>query len=125
MRRTWPFLLLVLAGCGGPAVPTAMYFSGQPVPHWLTEARSKDPKARKHAIDVLGNVGPAEPEAIPALAAAVKDPDARVRDAAVLGLSKIGPTAASALPALEAATKDGDPTVRTHAVAAVGRVRGK
>lgn len=124
-RNRWmPLVALLAAGCGGPTVPTAKFFSGQPTAHWVQEMKSRDAKVRKHAADVLGNVGTADPDAIPALAAAVKDPDPRVRDAAVLGLSKIGPPAAAALPVLEEATKDGDPVVRQHAAAAVGRVRG-
>jgi HEAT repeat protein len=119
-----PLLLLAAPGCRGGAVPTAKYFGGEPVEHWLAEIKSADPKARKRAADVLGNVGPTDPAAVPALAAAVKDADARVRDAAVLALSKIGPAAADAAPALEDATRDKDPTVRGHAATALERVRG-
>ena len=122
------FILLapaVLAlGCGRSDVPTAKYFSGEPVPHWLEAIKSTDPKTRKRAADVLGNVGPVDPGAVPALIAAVKDPDPKVRDAAVLALSKIGPPAVAAAPVLEDATRDKDPTVRSHAVVALDRVRG-
>lgn len=125
MRRVLlPALVLAAAGCGGRAVPTAKYFSGEPVPHWLGQAQSADPKARKKAVEVLGNVGPADPAAIPALTAAVRDPDPAVRDAAVLALSKNGPAAAGAAAALEEATRDRDATVRVHAAAALDRVRG-
>jgi HEAT repeat protein len=111
-------------GCGRDSGPKELYFSGQPVSHWLEAARSPDPKVRKKAVDVLGNVGPADPAAVPALAEAVKDKDAGVRDAAVLALSKIGPPAAAALPTLREATQDPNPTVRAHAVTAVERVGG-
>ena len=111
-------------GCGQPDVPKEKYFGGEPVEHWLEAVRSPDPKARKRAADVLGNVGPVDPRAVPALIEAVKDRDAKVRDAAVLGLSKIGPQASSAESVLEEATRDKDATVRTHAATALGRVRG-
>ena len=113
------------AGCHRDAVPTARYFDGQPVSHWLEAVKSPDPKTREKAVDVLGNVGPADPAAIPALTGAVRDKDAAVRDAAVLALSKIGPPAAAALPALQEATKDPNPAVRTHAATAVERVGGR
>ena len=112
------------AGCGRDSGPKELYFSGQPVSHWLEAAKSPDPKVRKKAVDVLGNVGPADPATIPALAEAVKDKDPAVRDAAVLALSKIGPPAAAALPVLREATKDSNPTVRAHAATAVERVGG-
>ena len=128
MRR---FLLLLslaapLLGCGrSAAVPTAKYFSGETVDHWLETARGPNAKARKKAADVLGNVGPIDPRAVAALAVAAEDADAKVRDAAVLGLSKIGPPAVSAEAVLERASKDKDPTVRAHAAAALKRVRGE
>lgn len=116
-------MLALLVGCNRPKT-TAKYFSGEPVEHWLTAIKNQDPKLRKKAADVLGNVGPADGRAIPALIEALKDNDANVRDAAVLGLSKIGPPASSAAPELEEATKDKDETVRKHAAAALQRVRG-
>ena len=120
-----PLLLcLLLLGCSRTAVPTEQYFGGEPVDHWLEEIKRPDPKKRKKAADILGNVGPADERSVPALIEAVKDKDAKVRDAAVLGLSKIGPPASSAESVLEEAAKDKDSTVRTHAVAARERVRG-
>lgn len=126
MRQASLLLLLCLlvSGCSRSDVPKEKYFSGEPVDHWLEEIKSPDPKKRKKAADVLGNVGPADERSIPALIEAVKDKDAKVRDAAVLGLSKIGPPAASGESVLAEATKDKDPTVRTHAATAVERVRG-
>ncbi len=115
--------LIFVAGCGADA-PKEKYFSGETVEHWLAAIKSPDPKTRKKAADVLGNVGPVDPGAIPALILAVKDPDPKVRDAAVLGLSKIGPAARDAAQVLEEATKDRDPAVRSHAVVALERVRG-
>ena len=126
MRR---FLIMVvlgvfLLGCGRSDGPREKYFSGEPVDHWLEAVKKPDAKVRKKATEVLGNVGPIDPRAIPALIEAVKDKDAKVRDVAVLSLSKIGPPAASAEPALQEATKDRDQAVRTHAAAALERVRG-
>ena len=126
MRRAafWVAFLVAAAGCGRSDGPKGKYFGGEPVEHWLEAIKNPDPKVRKKAADVLGNVGPADPRAVPALIEAVKDRDAKVRDAAVLGLSKIGTPASSAGPVLEEATKDKDPAIRSHAVAALDRVRG-
>ena len=128
MRRSLLILLLAfpILGCGrSAAVPTAKFFGGETIDHWLGAVRGPDAKVRKKAADVLGNVGSIDPRAVAALAVAVGDADARVRDAAVLGLSKIGPPAVSAEAVLERATKDKDPTVRAHAAAALKRVRGE
>ena len=118
-------LSMCLFGCSRSDVPKEKYFSGEPVEHWLEAINSPDPKTRKKAADVLGNVGPADPRAVPALMEAVKDRDAKVRLAAVLGLSKIGPPAAAAEAVLEEAAKDRDSTVRAHATTALERVRTK
>jgi len=123
-----PILLICLAaatGCGRGDAPTAKYFSGEPVAHWLEAANAPDPKVRKKAVEVLGNVGPVDPGAIPALIAAVKDRQAAVRDAAVLALSKIGPPAASAMDVLTEAAKDRDATIRAHARSALERIGGR
>ena len=92
MKRLIPFLLIatLVVGCSERPVSTAKYFAGEPVAHWRAEIKSLDAKKRQHAADVLGNVGPIDPGAIPALTAALKDKDAKVRLAAVLALSKIG-----------------------------------
>lgn len=128
MRQVSPILMflscLFMVGCSRSDVPKEKYFSGEPVDHWLEQIKSPDPKKRKKAADILGNVGPADERSIPALIEAVKDKDAKVRDAAVLGLSKIGPLANSAVSVLEEATKDKDSTVRTHATKALEQVRG-
>jgi HEAT repeat protein len=125
MKRLIPLLLFatLIIGCRERPVSTAKYFAGEPVEHWLTEIKSPDAKKRQHAADVLGNVGPIDPGAIPALTAALKDKDAKVRLAAVLALSKIGPPAMSAAPDLEAAAKDTNPDVRKHTVDALRRIR--
>ena len=126
MRRCLMMMMLgvLLFGCGRSDGPSKKYFSGEPVDHWLEAARKPDPKVRRKAAEVLGNVGPIDARAVPALIEAVKDKDAKVRDAAVLSLSKIGAPAASAEAALEEATKDRDQAVRTHAAAALERIRG-
>lgn len=126
--RKLPLLLLsvvFLLGCGRSDVPREKYFSGHPVDHWLQSIRSADPRVRKKAADVLGNVGTVDQRSIPALIEAVKDRDPGVRDAAVLALSKIGPPASDAAGVLQEATQDTNAAVRSHATAALARVQGR
>jgi HEAT repeat protein len=106
----------------GKAPPATAH--GKPVGHWVKELQNPDALKRKKAVEVLGNVGTADPQALPALIGAVKDPDPLVRTAAVQALLKIGPDAQDALPALSEAQKDPDPRVRSAAAKAVARVQG-
>ena len=72
----------------------------------------------------LGHVGTADPAAIPAVTAALKDSDAGVRAEAALALLNLGHDAADAAPALVDAGKDRDPKVRDYAAEALKKVRG-
>src|SRR5437868_15259309 len=86
------------AGCGPTPPKTAHY---QPVSHWVTALKDPDAKVRKQAVRILGNVGPNDPAAIPALTQALADADAAVRIEAIVALMKIGPPAKEAIRALE------------------------
>jgi HEAT repeat protein len=109
------------AGCGS-APPTLA--GGKPVSHWVQAIRDKDPKVRKEAAAKLGNVGPADPTALPALTAALKDPDAGVRREVIVALVKCGPAAREAVPALtELRQRDPDPQVRAYAARALETLR--
>ena len=116
-------LCLLLLGCSRPTDPLTSH--GKPVAHWLEELKQPDAKARKKAVVALGAVGKADPAAIPALIAVVKDDrDGRVRNEAVVALLNIGPDAEDAIPALTEAEHDKDTTVRTNATKAIERIRG-
>lgn len=111
------------SGCTTREKVPGKWFAGRPVEEWLEAIGSPDAKVRRKAAEVLGNVGPADPRSVPALAKAVNDTDRRVRDAAIVGLSKMGPLAADAGDALEHASRDPDPAVRKRANAALARVK--
>jgi HEAT repeat protein len=96
----------------------------KPVSHWIKTLQDADPGARKQAVRILSNVGPADPTVVPALASAVQDSEVEVRREAILALLKLGPSAKSAAPALRDALADADPTVRGYAARAVRRVDG-
>ena len=119
MRNALLALVLagLAAGCDRTQSQRRSTSTGEPVSHWLEAVKSPDPKTRKKAVDVLGNVGPADPAAIPALTDAVRDKDAAVRDAAVLALSKIGPPAAPRCPCApggDEGPEPGRPDARGH-----------
>jgi HEAT repeat protein len=113
--------LTVVLGCT-PAAPTRA--GGKPTAHWLRALHAADPRERREAADKLGNVGPADPSACPALAAALADSDAGVRAAAILGLVRCGPAAKSAVPALAGLKEhDPDPGVRDYAARALAALQ--
>ena len=125
-RRFALLCALFSVGCGTGTVPTAKYFFEKPVSHWLTQATNANPKVRLKAVEVLGNVGPVDPGAIPALIVALKDKDAKVRTAAVVGLAKIGSAADAALPTLrELADLEKNQSVRKHIQTAIARLQGQ
>jgi len=104
---------LVCCGCTrtGPTLA-----GGQPAAHWVHELKNVDPKARRHAIEKLGNVGPKDQAVLPALRAALADGDAQVRAEAIVALMKCGKAAKEAVPTLfELQTKDSSPLVREYA----------
>lgn len=113
---------LLACGCGGSTVPTMA--GGKPVGHWVDELKSPDPKHRKEAVEKLGNVGPADPAAFPAVCGALKDPDPRVRREAILAVVKFGPSAGQAAPSLtELSRADPDKGVREYATRALDRIK--
>ena len=112
-------LVVFLSGCGKTPATLA---HGKPVSHWVQALQDSDVRVRTRAVTALGNVGPADPAAIPALIAAVKDRNAKVRGEAILALLKLGPAAKDAIPVLTQAQKDQDAQVRTHAAKALQRI---
>ena len=108
------------AGCG-KARPTLA--GGKPVSHWVRALADPDAKVRKRAVTKLGNVGPSDPAALPALVRALRDRDPGVRREAVVAVLKCGPAAKEAVPVLaELARRDPDPQVRDRAAQALARL---
>jgi len=116
-------LAVLLSGCG-QTPPTLA--GGRPVGHWVEALQSPDAKLRKEAAFKLGNVGPADPAAFPALVGALKDCDAAVRCEAILALLKFGRVALEAVPTLtELREHDRDPNVRDYAAKALEKLLSK
>lgn len=123
MKGFWVIGLVVgLAGCGGQTPPTLAH--GKPVSDWVQALQDPTVKVRQKAVSILGNVGVADPAAIPALIGAVKDRDPEVRAAAIRALQKIGPAAREAVPVLEQVRKDPNSKVRTYAAQALEVIQG-
>jgi vesicle coat complex subunit len=125
MRRVFLAALLAAAAAGGcgPAAPTLA--GGKPVGQWVASLHDPDARVRKEAARELGNVGTADPAALPALKAALKDPDAGVRCEAILALVKSPAAAKDAVPTLtDLQQNDPDPKVRSDAGRAVERIQG-
>ena len=114
-------LVVLLTGCGKAPVTLA---HGRPVSHWVGALHDSDARVRKRAAAALGNVGPADGAAIPALIEAVKDRDAAVRGEAILALLKLGPAAKDAIPVLTQAQTDRDARIRSYATKALERIGG-
>jgi HEAT repeat protein len=113
-------MVLLASGCS-KSEPTLA--GGKPVDYWVKALSGPDPKLRKTAASKLGNVGPADPAAFPALLEALKDPHPGVRREVILALLKFGPKAAEAVPALrELRLHDRDAKVRDFAARAVEKI---
>jgi HEAT repeat protein len=113
-------LALLLSGCQRQPPMTV---SGQSIGYWLAALKDKNPRVRQKAVEALGNVGKADPAAIPALIGALQDPNPTIRGKAALALLKSGPDAQEAIPALTQLLEDKDPKVRLYAAKALERIQ--
>jgi HEAT repeat protein len=117
-------LLLVLAVCCGCGRAPATLAGGKPVRYWVEALHDRDAKLRKKAAFKLGNVGPADSAALPALVGALDDPDPAVRSEVILALIKFGPAARDALPKLiDLQRRDRNAQVRQYASRAAARLQ--
>ena len=115
-------VLVALGGGCGKKQPTLA--GGKPVRHWVEALRAPDVRLRKQAAFKLGNVGPEDASALPALLGALQDRDAGVRREAILALLKCGPEAREAVPELtKLRQRDPDKQVRTYAARALEKLR--
>lgn len=113
-----PLALLLMSGCGQTPPPQ---MNGD---KWAEALREPDAKLRKKAAFTLGNIGPSDPQVLPALIEALKDTNAGVRCEAILALLKVGPDAEDAIPVLiEIQEQDVDPVVREYAAKALEKLR--
>jgi HEAT repeat protein len=91
---------------------------------WAEVLRGSNAKARRRAAFTLGNIGPSDPVAVPALINALKDADAGVRREAILALLKTGAAAQEAVSLLRVMQKrDRDAQVRAYATKALDKLQ--
>lgn len=99
-------------------------FEGRPVRAWLEDLSSEDRTAVRDAFEALGTMGPANDDAVPELAKALRDPNPLVRAGAARALGRIGPAARPALPALESIGELGYGPDMREALQARSRIEG-
>ena len=89
---------------------------------WAAALKSTDSLERRLAAHALAEIGPAAPEAVPALIEAVRDLESFVRVWAAAALARVQPENPDAIPALVAGTHDGMSFVRSLAAWHLGRL---
>jgi HEAT repeat protein len=110
---------ILLSGCSKAPTLTG----GKPIDHWVKALHDPDRATRRAAVQKLGNVGPADPAAFPALLGALTDGDADVRCDVILAVLKFGPKAKDArLVLVEIGQRDPDAKVRDYAARALAKI---
>ena len=98
-------------------------YQGHGVAYWTEALDSPDAEGRSKAAFALGTFGPQAEEAVPRLAALLRqDPDTHVRHQAAFTLAKMAPASRTAVPALTEALDDENPFVRINAALALFRL---
>ncbi len=104
MRKTYLWLLLLVAGCGAPTTDT-----------WLEQLKDAEVVKRRQAIRELAAHPEDKEQIVPALIEALGDDSDYVRRDAALALGKFGAEASEAVPVLVAALRDKTSNVRAAA----------
>jgi hypothetical protein len=131
----WCVALLVIAcltagmvffgGLAQKPEPTApAVYRGRPVHAWLEDAGSSDRTTREDAFEALGEMGPANRDAVPELIQGLQANSSLVQAAAARSLGRIGPDAKAAIPALEEAERDADVVALREIIEARKRIEG-
>jgi HEAT repeat protein len=109
-------LLVTLGGCN----KTQPTMAGH---KWAEALRDPDAKVRQKAAFTLGNIGPSDAAALPALIGALNDAEAGVRCEVILAIIKFGSKAKEARSVLASLCEnDPDSRVREYATRAIRRI---
>ncbi|NUQ61942.1 MAG: HEAT repeat domain-containing protein [Pirellulales bacterium] len=107
--KTLDAMMDALAGLGEKAIPR------------LVKALEIE-QTRARAAAILGRMGPAAKEAVPALTAALCDKNCETRSEVLMALGAIGPDAAAAVPSIDKLLKDPQMDVCYAACYALGKI---
>jgi HEAT repeat protein len=119
----WVLFAILVSGCG-KTEPTLA--GGKPVSYWVDALQSSDVTLRKKAVFKLGNVGPSDPAAFPAVVVALRDKDPGVRCQAIQSLMKFGLEGRQAIPILKGIHQhDRNDRARTYAGKALDRLQSE
>ena len=98
-------------------------FNARSLRSWIGDLNSSDDRVRRQAIFALGAIGDDAAEAVPALAAVLRDDsDSDLRVQVALALSKMSSASRAAVPELAGALSDSEPYVRAYAAVALLRL---
>ena len=98
-------------------------YEGRSRRYWISALKSPDIEVRHKAIAALGELGPDVSEAVPLLAAILRDDtDTETRKRAVLALSKMAPASRAAVDDLGLALGDDNLEIRMNAAVALLRL---
>jgi hypothetical protein len=97
-------------------------YLGVAIGDWVAALKSSGSLERRLAAHALAEIGPAAPEAVPALIEALRDPESFVRVWVAAALARVQPENPDAIAALVAGTHDGFSFVRSLAAWHLGRL---
>jgi hypothetical protein len=97
-------------------------YEGKRVADWLDLLQVDDPAARKHAAEVLSNIGPEAGTELSVIIERLAAEHVLLRHWAVTCLEKIGPAAKAAVDALVQRLDDDEPLIREKAATALERI---
>ena len=120
-RATLASVLLLVCGCAREEQHALA--GGREIESWLEEIRDPSPRARRQAVQKLGNVGDEDPAVAQALCEALQDSDAQVRREAVFAVVKLAEPGSEITSRLGTMSeKDADPGVRDVAARALAKL---
>jgi len=104
------------------SAPAGLLYEGKRVSDWLESLRVSDPVQRRHAAEVLAQVGAEAKAELPAFVERLKADHVLVRHWAITCLKQLGPAAADAVEPLVEVLSDEQPLLREEAARALALV---
>jgi hypothetical protein len=102
-----------------PSAPPGPLYEGKRVADWLESLRGNDPAQRRHAAEVLAQVGPEAKSELSVFVERLKADHVLLRHWAITCLKQLGPAAVDAVEPLVAVLSDEQPLLREEAARAL------